>query len=141
MVKDLSGLEITSDSSAGVDAINSFVDQLLCVGNDAQVVLKAVEADPACAMPSLREASLSETRTRTPTAGVAIANAQIAAFYLFAGGSVALTQARLYLNVAKANLKKANDRQKLYVAAIEAWVNRDIAQAIAGNIPDTAGIS
>lgn len=108
MVKDLSGLEITTDSSAAVNAIDSFVDQLLCVGNDAQVVLKAVEADPACA----------------------IANAQVAAFYLFAGG-VALTQATSYLNVAKANLKRANDREKLYVAAIEAWANRDIAQAIA----------
>ncbi|MEH2109659.1 tetratricopeptide repeat protein [Nostoc sp.] len=109
MVKDLSGLEITTDSSAAVDAINSFVDQLLGVGNDAQVILKAVEADPACA----------------------IANAQTAAFYLFAGGSVALTKAKYYLNVAKANLKRANDREKLYVAAIEAWANRDIAQAIA----------
>ncbi|MEH2081261.1 MAG: hypothetical protein V7K89_15045 [Nostoc sp.] len=28
-----------------VDAINSFVDQLLGVGNDAQVILKAVEAE------------------------------------------------------------------------------------------------
>ncbi|MEH2004630.1 hypothetical protein [Nostoc sp.] len=109
MVKDLSGLEITSDSSAVVDAINSFVDQLLSVGNDAQVIFKGIEADPACA----------------------IANAQVAAFYLFAGGSVALTQAKLYLNVAKSYLKTANAREKLYVAAIEAWANRDIAQAIA----------
>ncbi|MHC5892846.1 hypothetical protein [Nostoc sp.] len=53
MVKDLSGLEITSDSSATVDAINSFVDELLGVGNDAQVILKAVEADPGCAIGSI----------------------------------------------------------------------------------------
>ncbi|MEH2145772.1 aldo/keto reductase [Nostoc sp.] len=71
MVKDAFELEITTDSSAAVNAIDSFVDQLLGVGNDAQVILKAVEADPACA----------------------IANAQAAAFYLFTGGSVALTQA------------------------------------------------
>ncbi|MBX9256088.1 tetratricopeptide repeat protein [Desmonostoc muscorum CCALA 125] len=109
MVKDSFGLEITSDSSAAVDAINSFVDQLFSVGNDAQVIFKAIEADPACA----------------------IANAQVAAFYLFAGGSVGFTQATSYLNVAKANLKRANEREKLYVAAIEAWANRDIQQAIA----------
>ena len=109
MVKDAFELEITTDSSAAVNAIDSFVDQLLSVGNDAQVILKAVEADPACA----------------------IANAQAAAFYLFAGGSVALTQATSYLNTAKANLTHANDREKLYVAAIEAWANRDIPQAIA----------
>ncbi|MEH1766739.1 tetratricopeptide repeat protein [Nostoc sp.] len=116
MVKDASELEITTDSSAAVDAINGFVDQLLGVGNDAQVILKAIEADPTCAMPS---------------AGVAIANAQVAAFYLFAGGSVALTKAKYYLNLAKSYLKRANDREKLYVVAIEAWANRDIAQAIA----------
>ncbi|MEH2112103.1 tetratricopeptide repeat protein [Nostoc sp.] len=109
MVKDASELEITTDSSAAVDAINGFVDQLLGVGNDAQVILKAIEADPTCA----------------------IANAQVAAFYLFAGGSVALSKAKSYLNLAKSHLKRANDREKLYVAAIEAWANRDIAQAIA----------
>ncbi|MFN6534892.1 MAG: tetratricopeptide repeat protein [Nostoc sp. EkiNYC01] len=109
MVKDSFGLEITTDSSAAVDAINGFADQLFSVGNDAQVIFKAIEADPACA----------------------IANAQVAAFYLFAGGSLGLTQAASYLNVAKANLKKANEREQLYVAAIEAWANRDIQQAIA----------
>ncbi|MEH1947246.1 MAG: hypothetical protein V7K77_09840 [Nostoc sp.] len=109
MVKDASELEITTDSSAVVDAINGFVDQLLGVGNDAQVILKAIEADPTCAMPS---------------AGVAIANAQVAAFYLFAGGSIALTKAKSYLNLAKSYLKRANEREKLYVAAIEAWANR-----------------
>ncbi|MEH1822203.1 MAG: tetratricopeptide repeat protein [Nostoc sp.] len=108
MVKDASELEITTDSLAAVDAINGFVDQLLGVGNDAQVILKAIEADPTCA----------------------IANAQVAAFYLFAGG-VALTKAKYYLDLAKSHLKRANDREKLYVAAIEAWANRDIAQAIA----------
>ncbi|MEH2330084.1 tetratricopeptide repeat protein [Nostoc sp.] len=109
MVKDASELEITTNSSAVVDAINGFVDQLLGVGNDAQVILKAVEADPACAM----------------------ANAQVAAFYLFAGGSVALIKAKSHLKVAKSDLKRANAREKLYVAAIEAWANQDIAQAIA----------
>ncbi|WP_341529781.1 tetratricopeptide repeat protein [Nostoc sp. UHCC 0302] len=109
MLKDLSQLEITTDSSTAVDAIDSFVDQLLSVGNDAQVILKAVEADPTCA----------------------IANAQVAAFYLFAGGSNALTQASSYLNVATVNLTHANNREKLYVAAIEAWAKRDIQQAIA----------
>jgi tetratricopeptide (TPR) repeat protein len=109
MVKDSFGLEVTTDSSAAVNAINSFVDQLFSVGNDAQVIFKAVEADSTCV----------------------IANAQVAAFYLFGGGSVGLTQAKFYLNAAKANLKTANEREKLYVAAIEAWANRDIQQAIA----------
>ncbi|MEH2066623.1 MAG: tetratricopeptide repeat protein [Nostoc sp.] len=109
MIKDSSGLEITSNSSVAVDAINGFVDQLLGVGNDAQLILKAVEADPTSV----------------------IANAQVAAFYLFAGGSHALTQAIFYLDLAKANIIHANEREKLYVAAIEAWAKRDIKSAIA----------
>lgn len=57
-------------------------------------------------------------------------NAQVATFYLFAGGSVALTKAKSHLKVAKSYLKKANAREKLYVVAIEAWANRDMAQAL-----------
>lgn len=46
MLKDSQGLEVSTNSLAAVNAINNFVEQLLGVGNDAQVILKAVEADP-----------------------------------------------------------------------------------------------
>lgn len=108
-MKDSQELEISTDSLEAVTSVNRFVDELLGVGNNAQVILKAVEADPACA----------------------IANAQVAAFYLFFGKSEALTLATPYLRAAKENLAQANEREKLFVSAIEAWANRDLQQAIA----------
>lgn len=109
MLKDSQELEVTTDSLEAVAAHNSFVDQLLSVGNNAQIILQGVKADPTCVM----------------------TNAQAAAFYLFAGGSDALTQATPYLKAAKENLAQANEREKLYVAAIDAWARRDLERAIA----------
>lgn len=109
MLQDSQGLKISTNSSAVVDAINSFVEQLLSMGNNAQVILTAVEADPNCA----------------------IANAYAAALYLFSGTKETLTQAEPYLNAAKANLIHANEREQLSIAAMEAWAQRDLKQAIA----------
>ena len=109
MLKDCQELEVSTSSHEAVGAIDSFFEQLLSVGNDTQVILKAVDADATCVL----------------------ANAYAAAFYLFSGTSDAVTQATDYLNAAKANLNRANDREKLYVAAIDAWIRRDIQEAIA----------
>ncbi len=61
MLTDSQGLAVTTDSSEAVNVINEFFEQLLSVGNNAQVILKAVEAAPDCPL----------------------ANAHAAAFYLF----------------------------------------------------------
>ncbi|GAA6618233.1 hypothetical protein [Scytonema sp. NUACC26] len=50
MLTDSQELEITTDSLEAVNAINGFFEQLLSVGNNSQVILKAVEADPTCAI-------------------------------------------------------------------------------------------
>lgn len=109
MLTDSQELEITTDSLEAVNAINGFFEQLLNVGNDSQVILKAVEADPACA----------------------IANAHAAAFYLFSGTGDTIACATDFLNAAKAQFSSANEREQLYIAAIEAWTKRDIKSAIA----------
>ncbi|KYC38989.1 hypothetical protein WA1_33895 [Scytonema hofmannii PCC 7110] len=109
MLTDSQELEITTDSLEAVNAINGFFEQLLSVGNDSQVILKAVEADPTCA----------------------IANAHVAAFYLFSGTSDTIARATDFLNAAKAQLSSANEREQLYIAAIEAWTKRDLKSAIA----------
>lgn len=109
MLRDSSELEVTTDSPEAVTAVNQFADQLLSVGNDAQVILQGVQADPTCV----------------------ITNAHAAALYLFSGGSNAWTQAIPYLQTAKEHLAHANDREQIYVAAIDAWARRDVAQAIA----------
>ncbi len=109
MLTDSQELAVTTDSLETVSAINEFFEQLLSVGNEAQVILKAVEASSTCA----------------------IANAHAAAFYLFSGTSDAVTQATQYLNVAQAHLKRTNEREELYIAGIDAWLKRDIQSAIA----------
>ena len=68
-------------------------------GNDAEVILKAIAADPACV----------------------IANAHAAA----------RLAAVPYLQAAKKYMAQANEREWLYVWAIEAWATGDIKQAIA----------
>lgn len=109
MLTDSQELAVTTDSLEAVDAINDFFEELLSVGNNGQVILKAVEADPSCVL----------------------ANAHAAAFHLFSGIGDATARATEFLNTAKANLKLANEREQLYIAAIDAWIKRDIRQAIA----------
>lgn len=109
MLRDNQELKVSTDSPAVVAALDSFVEQLLSVGNDAQVIFKAVETDPACV----------------------IANAQAATFHLFSGKSHSWAEATLYLNAAKKHLAHANKREQLFVKAIAAWAARDLEQAIA----------
>lgn len=84
MLTDSQELAVSTDSSEAVNAINDFFEQLLSVGNNGQVILKAVEADPTCA----------------------IANVYAAAFYLFSGTSDAKARATDFLKTAKANHKR-----------------------------------
>lgn len=73
------------------------------------MILQGIEADPA---------------------GV-IANAYAATYYLTQESEEGDRQAAPYLNAAKKYLANANQREKLYVWAIDAWAKSDFAQAIA----------
>jgi hypothetical protein len=108
MLKDSQELAVSTNSPETVNAINGFFEELLSVGKDAQVILKAVEADPTCV----------------------IANAYAAAFYLFSGTGDTFAQAANFLNAAKTHLAHTNEREQLYIAAIDAWAKRDIRSAI-----------
>lgn len=109
MLKDAQGLEVTTVSLAAVTAVNHFVDELLSIGKDALVILKAVEADPTWSF----------------------AHALAAAIYLFAGNSDALVLALPHLDIANQHLAQANEREQLFVNAVAAWARRDGQQAIA----------
>lgn len=109
MLKDAQGLEVTTNSPMAIAAIDRFLSQLLSYGNDAQVILKGIEADPACV----------------------IANAHAAAHYLSLESAEARNQATPYLQTAKKYLAQANEREKLYVWATLAWATGDIQLAIA----------
>ncbi len=102
MLTDSQELEVTTDSLEAVNAINGFFEQLLSVINDSQVILKAVEADQEHA----------------------------AAFYMFSSTGDALASATDFLNSAKAHVTRANEREQLYIAAIDAWIKRDIKRTM-----------
>ncbi|MBD2534857.1 tetratricopeptide repeat protein [Nostoc flagelliforme FACHB-838] len=109
MLKDAQGLIVTTDSVQAIAAINRFIDQALCYGQDAETaIFKAIEADPTCAL----------------------AHAYAAAYYLTQENSKAWQQVQPYLQVAQRNLAKITDREKLYVQAILAWANQEIDLAI-----------
>lgn len=108
MLKDAQGLEVTTHSPDVIAAIDSFADQSLSYGNNALVILKAIEADPTCA----------------------IANAHAAAHYLSLESAEAWSQAAPYLYRAKKYLANASEREQLYVWAIDAWESGEIDQAI-----------
>ncbi|MBD2527550.1 tetratricopeptide repeat protein [Nostoc sp. FACHB-133] len=109
MLKDAQGLVVTTDSAQAIAAINRFIDQALCYGQDAETaIFQAIEADPTCAL----------------------AHAYAAAYYLTQENSKAWQQVQPYLQVAQRNLAKITDREKLYVQAILAWANQEIDLAI-----------
>src|SRR6476469_4189288 len=109
MLKDAQGLEVTTNSPTAIAAIDLFVDRSLGYGNDALVILDAIAADPACA----------------------IAYAHTAAHYLSLESAEAKHQAAPYIQAANKYLSQANEREKLYVRAIDAWASGDVDRAIA----------
>lgn len=109
MLRDAQGLEVTTNSPIAIAAIDRFFSQALSYGNNAEVILKGIAADPTCVM----------------------ANAHAAAHYLSLESAAARNQAAPYLQAAKKYIEQANEREKLYVWAIAAWATGDIEQAIA----------
>ena len=109
MLQDAQGLEVTTSSPITIAAINRFCLQSLSYGNDAETILQGIAADPDCV----------------------IANAHAAAHYLSLESAAARTQAMPYLHAAKKSLAAANEREQLYVWAIEAWATGNVDRAIA----------
>jgi tetratricopeptide (TPR) repeat protein len=108
MLKDAQGLELTTASPEAIAAINRFIDQILSMGNNPDVIFKAVEADPTSV----------------------IANAYAATLYMLAETAESPAQAAPYLKTAYESCNRANEREQLYLHSINAWVNGDIDKAI-----------
>ncbi|CAN1212871.1 Tetratricopeptide TPR_1 repeat-containing protein [Tumidithrix helvetica PCC 7403] len=110
MLKDAQGLDVTTDSEQAIAAIAAHVEQCLCYRDRAESsILQAVAADPTCIL----------------------ANAHAAAYYLAQENAGSHQQALSYLNEAQKRLKRANERERLYVLATEAWAGGKIDWAIA----------
>jgi hypothetical protein len=110
MLEDAQGLDVTTDSPEAIAALNSFADQALSYGKDAEaMILAGIAADPTCA----------------------IAHAYAAAHYLSLEKATAWKQAVPYLRAAQCYAKQATERERLYIAAIAAWAEGSIDRAIA----------
>jgi hypothetical protein len=109
MLRDSQGLDVTTDSPETIAAINRYTDQALAYGKDALVILKAIEADPTCA----------------------IANAHAAALYLSHECAESRRKAAPYLQTAKKHKDKTTEREKLFISAVEAWATGAIDKLIA----------
>lgn len=109
MLKDSQGLKITTQSPNVITAVNHFIDQSLSYGKDAMAILQGIKADPTCV----------------------IANVYAAVYYLCLESASDRQQAAPYINAAKQYCQKANEREQLYVSAVEAWATGAVDEAIA----------
>lgn len=110
MLEDLQGLNVTTESTKAVAALNRFIQQSLNYGNEAETAIsQAIQADPNCA----------------------IINAYAAAFYLSQENMSDRQRAIPYLRAAHQYKTSATEREQLYVEAISAWASGYINRAIA----------
>lgn len=109
MLKDFQGLEVTTNSSNAIAAIDLYTEQSLSYGNNAEIILQAIAADPTCA----------------------IAYAHAAAHYLSLESAQSRRQASPHLQAAQKYASAATVREQLYIYAIAAWAKGAIGKAIA----------
>jgi hypothetical protein len=107
-MKDSFGLDVTTDSLDALAAIDTFVTEFIGFGQNAAIILKAGEADPSSVL----------------------AGAHAAALHMFLYTGDAPDQARPFLERARAHLAQANERERLYFGAVEAWIAGDLDRAI-----------
>jgi hypothetical protein len=109
MLQDTQGLEVTTDSQEVIAGINSFTNQALGYGKDAQILIgQLIASDPTCAL----------------------VHAYAAAYYLSQENATAWKQAKSHLQTAQRHVTKATEREQLYVRAIAAWGAKKIDLAI-----------
>jgi tetratricopeptide (TPR) repeat protein len=111
MLQDTQGLEVTTDSFEVITGLNSFTNQALGYGKDAQIVIgQLIASDPTCAL----------------------VHAYAAAYYLSQENATAWKQAKSHLQIAQQHVKKATEREQLYIRAIAAWGAKkiDLANAL-----------
>lgn len=109
MLTDFRSLPVTSAGSTTVDAINDFIPAFLGYESQAARIVEVADADPACPL----------------------ANSYAAIFNMFLESPEAPALARPYLERAEANIERATERERLVLAAAQAWSMNDIPRALA----------
>jgi tetratricopeptide (TPR) repeat protein len=105
---DRFGHPVTTAIPATVEAIDCFIWEVLSHGKEAGALLAAAEADPDCAL----------------------LQAYAGALYLFLQTAEGLASAAPFLARARALACGASDRERLIVAALDAWGAGDAGRAL-----------
>ena len=108
MKLDARGLAVTTGSDAEINAIDHFTDQLLSLGPDLAAILDAANAFNDCAMIQAYAASL----------------------YVYAQSRAQASKARPLLERALRRLADLTERERLFIAAIEAGCRGEFERAI-----------
>jgi hypothetical protein len=108
MKDDARGLAVTCDSVAEIEAIDHFADQLLSLGPDTAAILDAAAAFPDCAM----------------------IQAYAAGTYVYAQSTAQAANAQPLLERARRHLDALTERERLFIAAIDAGCGGDFERAI-----------
>src|SRR3954452_10423301 len=97
---DRFGLPVTTTRPATIDAIDRFTEEVLSHGREAGALLTTAEADPDCAL----------------------IQAYAGALYLFLQTAEGTARAAPFLARARAAARCATERERLMVAALNAWM-------------------
>lgn len=108
MLRDRFGLVVAARDAATIAALDRFADEVLSHGKRADVILAAAAADPDCAL----------------------AQAYAAALYLCLQTAEGRAKAAPYLARAREAASRATERERLAVAAIDAWWHGDSVRVV-----------
>ncbi len=99
MLKDAQELDVATDSTTAIAAIDRFTDQVLSYGTDASAIFKGIAADPQCVQGNLLAAVLQ----------------------LFLETRAAAAAAKPYIEAAGTRAASATPREQLALQAVTAW--------------------
>ncbi|HJQ55331.1 MAG TPA: tetratricopeptide repeat protein [Vineibacter sp.] len=108
MLRDRFGLTVATRDATTVEALDRFAGEMLSHGKRADVVLAAAAADPECAL----------------------AQAYAAALFLCLQTLEGRTKAAPWLARAKEAAPRAGERERMVIAAIDAWARGEIARTV-----------
>lgn len=108
MLTDSLGNPVHLDHPASLDAVNDFVEGFISCESRVANILQVAHADRS-----------------------AIVQAACAALHMFAESAEAPRHARPFITAALQRAPQASEREQRFVAAVAAWVDGDIARAIA----------
>jgi hypothetical protein len=109
MRSDLTGLEITTDAPAMVDAVDALTAELLRYGKRASAFLQNAAADPECAL----------------------GQALCGMLHLFTTTREGQSRAAPFLACARATAGRASERERMFVQAVSLWEAGQVRASVA----------